>query len=95
MEEVRQGCSLHPSLFNVYADEIMAEARIEKMKLKINSEEMNEINYADDNVVIAKTKAQMQDLIDLISSAGLKYGMKINASKTKITKFTKDDIKEV
>ena len=65
------------------------------MELKINSEKINRISYANDKVAIVKIEAQMQKMIDQISSTGQKYGMKINAGKTKVMQFTKDDDKEV
>ena len=46
-------------LFNIHAEQIMKEARIEKIGLKINGDRMNEISYADHKVIIIRTEAQM------------------------------------
>lgn len=43
---VRQRFTLSPRLFNLlYAEEIIREARIERMGLKITDKEINEISY--------------------------------------------------
>ena len=65
------------------------------MGLKIKGQQINEMSHADNKVVIAKTEAQMQMMINRMNSPGLKYGMKIKAGKTKVMQFTKDDNKEV
>ena len=46
--------------------------------------------YVDDKVVIAEIERQVQKVIHQINSIDLKYGIKINAGKTKVMKFTND-----
>lgn len=58
----------------------MNEAKIKEMSLKINGQRINEISYADDEVVIAETEAPMQKMIDKINRAEIKLEMKINAA---------------
>ena len=50
---VRQGRVLSPTLFNLYADGIMAEALEEATEgIIINGKRVNNLRYADDTVLI-------------------------------------------
>lgn len=80
---------MSPRLFNVYAEEIIKNDKLEKIGFKINGKVINNISYADDRVIIAETEEQMQRMLDIINKEGKKYGMKINTEKTKIMKFSK------
>ena len=86
---VRQGCPLSPRLFNIYAEEIMKNSKIEEMGFKINGRKINCISYADDKVLIAGSVKQMQEMINRLNREGEKYGMKINVDKTKVMKFSR------
>ena len=46
-EEVRQGCILSPRLFNVYAEYIMQNARLDEVKAGIKSAWRNIDNISD------------------------------------------------
>ena len=81
---VRQGCPLSPRLFNVYAEEISKTRAFQNMGFKVNGEKINSICYADDRVLIAAMPNQLQLMITKLNEAGKQYGMKINASKTKV-----------
>ena len=52
---VRQGCILSPCLFNLYAEYIMQNARLEDVQagIKIARRNINNLRYADDTVLIA------------------------------------------
>lgn len=45
------------------------------MGFKIDTERLNEINYADDEVLIAKTPQQMQLMIAKLNEKGKKYSI--------------------
>ena len=47
---VRQGCILSPGLFNLYAEYIMRNARLEEAQagIKIAGRNINNLRYADD-----------------------------------------------
>ena len=55
---VHQGCILPPSLFNVYAKDIMQNASLDKAKAGINvsGRNINNLRYSDDTTLWQNTK---------------------------------------
>ena len=52
---VHQGCILSPCLFNLYAEYIMQNARLDEAQagIKIAGRNINNLRYADDTMLIA------------------------------------------
>ena len=55
---VCQGCMLSPCLFNLYAEYIMRNARLEEAqaRIKIAGRNINNLRYVDDNTLWQKAK---------------------------------------
>ena len=55
---VHQGCRLSPCLFNLYADCIMQNARLDETQagIKISRRNINNLRYADDTTLMAESK---------------------------------------
>ena len=55
---VYQGCTLSPCLFNLYAEYIMRNAGLEEARagIKIAGRNINNLRYADDTTLMAKSK---------------------------------------
>ena len=59
---VRQGCMLSPCLFNLYAEYIMRNARLEEAQagIKIARRNINNLRYADDTTLMAESEEEPQ-----------------------------------
>ena len=55
---VRQGCILSPCLFNLYAEYIVQNARLDEAKagIKISGRNINNLRYADETTLMAESK---------------------------------------
>ena len=55
---VCQGCILSPCLFNLYAEYIMQNARLDEAQagIKIARRYINDLRYADDTTLVAEVK---------------------------------------
>ena len=55
---IRQGCMLSPCLFNLYAENVMWNARIDESQagIKISGRNKNKLRYADDTTFMGESK---------------------------------------
>ena len=82
---VRQGCILSPCLFNVYAEYIMRNARLDEAEagIKIARRNSNNLRYADDTTLMAESE-ELKSLLMKVTDESEKVGLKLNIQKTKI-----------
>ena len=83
---VRQGCILSPCLFNLYAEYIMRNARLDKGQagIKIAGRNINNLKYADDTTLMAESKEERKRLLMKVKEESEKSGLKFNIQKIKI-----------
>ena len=64
-KEVHQGCTLSPCLFNSYADYIMQTVELNEVQagIKIAKRNMNNLSFADDTTLMAKSKEELKSLL--------------------------------
>ena len=58
---VCQGCILSPCLFNLYAEYIMRNARLDEAQagIKISGRNINNLRYADDTTLMAESEEEL------------------------------------
>ena len=83
---VCQGCILSPCLFNLYAEYIMRNARLDEAKagIKITRRNINNLRYADDTTLMAESEEELKNLLMKVKEESEKFGLKLNIPKTKI-----------
>ena len=81
-----QGCILSPCLFNVYAEYIMRNARLEEAQagIKIAWRNSNNLRYADDITLTAESEEELKSLLMKVKEESEKVGLKLNIQKIKI-----------
>lgn len=64
---VRQGCMLSPILFDIFSEELFKEALNNLIEgIKINGKGINNLRYANDTVLPAGNKENLQTLVNRI-----------------------------
>ena len=69
---VGQGYILSPCLFNVYADYIMWNARLDEAQAGINIAgiNINNFRYADDTTLMAESEEELKSLLMKVKKSG-------------------------
>ena len=82
---VRQGCILSPCLFNLCAEYIMRNARLDEAqaRIKVGGRNINNLRYADDTTLMAESE-ELKSLLMKVKEESEKVGLKLNIQKTKI-----------
>ena len=82
---VHQGCILSPCVFNLYAEYIMRNARLDEAQpgIKITRRNIDNLRYSDDTTLMAESK-ELKSLLMNVKVESEKVGLKLNIQKTKI-----------
>ena len=83
---VHQGCTLSPCLFNLYAEYIMRNARLDEAQagIKIAGSNINNLKYADNTTLMAESKEEIKRLLMKVKEESEKVSLKLSIQKTKI-----------
>ena len=82
---VHQGCILSPCVFNLYAEYIIRNARLEEAQagIKIAGRNINHLRYADDTTLMTEIE-ELKSLLMEVKEESEKVALKLNIQKTKI-----------
>ena len=77
---------LSPCLFNLYAEYIMQNARLDDSQagIKIARRNINNLRYADDTTLMAESKEELKSLLMKVKEESEKVGLNLNIQKTRI-----------
>ena len=83
---IGQDCILSPFLFNLYAEHIMQNARLNEAQvgIKIARRNINNLRYADDIILMAGREKLLKSLLMKVKEKSEKVGLELNIQKTKI-----------
>ena len=81
-----QGCILSPCLFNLHAEYIMQNARLDEAQAGIKTARRNikNLRYADDTTLMAEREEELKSLLMKVKEESEKVVLKLSIQKTKI-----------
>ena len=76
-------CLLSPYLFNLYAEHIMRNARLDELQagIKIGGRNINNLRYADDTTLMAESEEELKNLLMRVKEESERAGLKLNIKK--------------
>ncbi|CAK1597415.1 unnamed protein product [Parnassius mnemosyne] len=92
---VRQGCVASPWLFNLFMDSCLENFKVEECGLRMGELTVKCLLYADDQVILASSAAELQIMVTLMNRTLKEKGMKVNRSKTKVMVFEREESKTI
>ena len=83
---VCQGYILSPCLFNLHAENVMQNARLDEAHagIKTAGRNINNLRYADDTILMGESKEELKSLLMKVKEESEKVGLKLNIQETKI-----------
>ena len=83
---VCQGCILSPCLFNLYAEYIIWNARLDNSKagIKIAGRNINNLRYADHTTLIMESEEELKNLSMKVKEESERADLELSTEKTKI-----------
>ena len=77
---------LSPWFFNLYAECIMSNARLNEAQagIKITGRKINNLSYSDDTTFMVEREEELKSLLIKVKGESENSGLKLNIQKTKI-----------
>ena len=74
---VHQGCILSPYVFNLYAEYIMWNARLDEAQagIKIAGRNIHNLRYADDTTLVTESEEELKSLLMKVKGESEKTGL--------------------
>ena len=79
-KRVRQGCILSSCLFDLYAEYILWNTRLDKAQAGINiaGRNINNLRYTDDTTLTVESKKELKSLLMKVKEKSEKADLKLN-----------------
>ena len=79
-KRVCQDCILSPCLFNLYAEYIMLNARLDEAQagIKTARRNINNLRYADDITLMTESEEELKSFLMKVKVESEKVGLKLN-----------------
>ena len=83
---VCQGCILSACLFNLCAEYIMRNARLDEAQagISVDGRNINNLRYVDDTTLMAESEEDLKSPLMKVKEESEKVGLKLRTQKTKI-----------
>ena len=77
---VHHSCILSPCLFNLYAEYIMQNARLDEAQagIKIAGRNINNLKYVDDTTLMAEREEELKRILKKVKEESEKVGLKLH-----------------
>ena len=84
-KEVQQGCLLKPCLFNLYAEHIMRNARLDELqaRIRIGGRNINNLRYVDNTTLMAESEEELKNLLMRVKEESERASLRLNIKKKK------------
>ena len=81
---LHQGYILSSYLFNLYADYIIQNSKLDESQagIKIAGRNINNLRHADDTILMSESKKELKNLLMRVKEESDKPGLKLNIQKT-------------
>ena len=81
-----QGCILSSCLFNLYAEYIIWNARLDEAQagIKLAGRNINNLRYADDTTLMVESEEELKSLLMKVKEQSEKVGLKLTIQKAKM-----------
>ena len=77
---VCQGCILSSCLFDLHAEYIMQNSRLDEAQagIKVARRNINNLRYVDDTTLMAESKEELRNLLMKVKEESENFGLKLN-----------------
>ena len=82
-KEYDRAVCCHTCLFNLYAEHIMKNARLDELQagIKIGRRNINNLRYVDDTTVTTESEEELKSLLIRMKKERERYGLKLKKKK--------------
>ena len=86
---VKQGCNLSPTLFSVFANDLVREVNDLDLGVSMGESRVSLLLYADDIALVANSEEDLQTMLNTLHEWCRRWRVLINTNKSKCVHFRK------